>query len=161
MMKKPMKMFADALFAVLLVFAAGLGALVGMKHQDEPVHIAAAHDTARELARNWAYADIKGRFLPDIATGVDEASAQNAFDSLRALGHLHHIENAAVSGYKASYSSQDGLSRLSTITFIAHFERGAASFTATLVTRNGVTMLQHLHVKPRAAPHTTPGRTLA
>lgn len=161
MTRSLMKMFAAALFAVLLAFVAGLGALVGMKHQDEPIHIAAAHDTARELARNWTYADIKGRFLPDIAASVDETEAQRAFDGLRALGHLHHIENATASGYKASYSSQDGIQRHSTISFIAHFERGAASITATIVTRKGVTMLQHLHVKPRAAPHTAPGRTIA
>lgn len=161
MIRKLMNTFAAALFAVLLAFAAGIGALVGMKHQDEPVHIATAHETARDLARNWAYSDIKGRFLPDIAASVDEASAQHAFDGLRALGHLHHIEKAAASGYKAIYSSQDGISRRSTITFIAHFERGVATITATLVTRHGVTMLQHLHVKPRAAPHTSPGRTLA
>lgn len=161
MIRKLLKISATALFVSLLAVAAGLGALVGLKHQDEPIHIAAAEETARALSRNWDYADIKARFLPDIAASVDEASAQRAFNGLRMLGRLRQIETATASAYRADYTSHDGISRRSTITFTAHFDRGAATITATLVTRKGVTMLQHLNVKPRGLPQTSPGRTIA
>lgn len=142
------RLVAGAIFSLLLLAAASSGAVFGFMHRDRMHNIETAEGVVRTLTERWQYADVEAAFQPSVAATVDRSAAQVAFNRLSRLGGLRTIGEPEVSNYSVRYFASEGLTRKTTLNFGAHFERGEATVTITLVTTDGVTKVQHLNIKP-------------
>lgn len=161
MRAKSLKIAAWITFALMLAVAAGCGAVYGFMQTDRPAHTAAAEDITRTLARTWRFATIENRFSQEGRSAIDPAAAQRALDGLEHLGPLVHMKPPAVYDYDVDVTTSAGLVRTSMILFTAHFHGGSADISIIVTTADGVTKVQHLHIKPRPKPAGPQPRSLA
>ena len=160
-MKKFGKMVAGAVFSFMLISAGIFGAVYGLMQRDKPANIATAESLVETLSQRWQFADIAGEFRPVVLATIDDDAAQRAIDPFRRLGRLVSVRDTKISDYKVSYTDQDGFHRRATLTLVGAFEDGEAQITLILVTRRGVSKVQHMNIKPVRLPPIEQRRRLA